>query len=256
MPPGHKHPPVEWKQDTTGVKDFFGHWSIYRKAMDHNYLCHREVYGILEELLKKRFDRAFSLLDLGCGDASYISSALKNTRLKTYWGVDLSPVALSLAQNNMAGLDCKQIFTRGDFFLVAQEPGISAEVIWVGLSLHHLPLLQKERFLEFSFTLLADDGCLLIYEPTRRENEDRESYLRRWCQVCQEKWVALSPQEIDKSQRHVREHDFPETLSTLRELGTKRGFARVTCLFTDPDDLYAFLCFDKEADRPSEIYKR
>jgi SAM-dependent methyltransferase len=255
MPTKDKHPPVEWRQDTNGVKDFFDHWSIYQKAMDHNYLCHREVYGLLQDFLEKSFDQGFSLLDLGCGDASFMSLALKTTRIKTYCGVDLSPVALSLAQDNMASLDCKQTFVQGDFFSVAQDPGISVDVIWVGLSLHHLPLPQKERFLEFSFKLLNDDGCLLIYEPTRRDNEDRESYLQRWCQECQTKWLALSPPEIEESQRHVQEADFPESVSTFAELGTGSGFARVTCLFTDPDDLYGFLCFDKNVDGSSEIFK-
>ena len=251
MPAKDKHPPMEWRQDTDGVKDFFDHWSIYQKAMNHNYLCHREVYGILQDFLEKTFDRGFSLLDLGCGDAIFMRPALKTTRIKRYYGVDLSPVALSLARENMASLNCEQNFIQGDFFSVVQDSAISVDVIWVGLSMHHLPFPEKKRFLEFSFKLLNDVGYLLIYEPTTKENEGRESYLQRWCQECQTKWVALSPKEIKESQEHVKEADFPESLSNFEELGRDSGFAGVTCLFTDPDDLYCFLCFNKKAGRAS-----
>jgi hypothetical protein len=67
--------------------------------------------------------------------------------------------------------------------------------------------------------------------------------------MCQNKWTALSPQEIKKAQEHVQEADFPESLATLKKLGIKTGFRRVMPLFTDPDNLYCFICFDKKAGR-------
>jgi len=244
-----KHSPPAALENTFEVKKFFAKWSLYQKIMAHNYLFHREVYGLLQEFLEKNFNRGFSLLDLGCGDGSYMASILKITAIKQYYGVDLVPEALTLAQKNLAGLNCEQTFIQEDFFTLVQDPGISMDVIWVGLSLHHLPREQKERFLEFAFERLAADGCLLTFEPTALNNEDRQSYIERWCHMCQTKWTALTPRERKEAQKHVQEADFPESFSTLENLGINIGFRRIKPLLTDPDNLYCFFCFDKKTRR-------
>jgi SAM-dependent methyltransferase len=244
-----KQPPPEAQENTEEVKGFFANWSFYQKIMAHDYLFHREVYGILQNFLEKNFDLDFSLLDLGCGDGSFMGPALKTTRIKQYYGVDLAPEALALARNNLAVLDCEQTYIQGDLFTVTQHLEISVNVVWVGLSLHHLPQVQKERFLEFSFQRLAKDGCLLTFEPTALNNEDRQTYIERWCHVCQTEWTALSARERKEAQEHVQAADFPESFSTLEKLGLNLGFSQVRSLFTDPDNLYCFICFDKKAGR-------
>jgi SAM-dependent methyltransferase len=169
------HSPPAALENTEEVKGFFADWTLYKKIMAHNYLFHREVYGLLQKFLEKNFARGFSLLDLGCGDGSFIAPVLKTTCIKEYRGVDLAPEALALARHNLAGLDCEQTLVQRDFFTMVQDPGISVNVVWVGLSLHHLPRSQKERFLEFALRRLTEDGCLLAFEPTALNNEDRES---------------------------------------------------------------------------------
>jgi hypothetical protein len=51
---------------------------------------HREIYGVLHKLLTDYLPTPFSLLELGCGDASLTVQALLNTTVASYTGIDLS----------------------------------------------------------------------------------------------------------------------------------------------------------------------
>ena len=72
--------------------DFFRAWDTYAKVVAANYMFHRELGQGVRDALFRRFEgRAFSLLDLGCGDASAIAPLLEGLTLKSYKGVDLAP---------------------------------------------------------------------------------------------------------------------------------------------------------------------
>ncbi|RUS97073.1 hypothetical protein DSM107010_70170 [Chroococcidiopsis cubana SAG 39.79] len=58
--------------------------------MQNNYIKHREFYNVLHEFLVHRVQKLFRLLDLGCGDASIIVSALLGTSIQAYYGIDIS----------------------------------------------------------------------------------------------------------------------------------------------------------------------
>jgi SAM-dependent methyltransferase len=80
------------------IAGFFNEWSIYRKVLKNNYMFYEEIYGAVQKLLAERLQgRSFSLLDLGCGDASYIARALAETTIRQYTGFDLSDTAIAIA---------------------------------------------------------------------------------------------------------------------------------------------------------------
>ncbi|MBW4636573.1 MAG: class I SAM-dependent methyltransferase [Iphinoe sp. HA4291-MV1] len=71
--------------------EFFNtQWKLYQKILSNNYMKHREIYGVLHKFLVSYFQKPFSLLDLGCGDASFAVQALLNTTITFYTGIDLS----------------------------------------------------------------------------------------------------------------------------------------------------------------------
>lgn len=217
----HKIPAIE---NTTAIKGFFAHWNIYHKVMQHNYMSHRQVYGILQLFLIKHFsNKPFSLLDLGCGDAEYMRGALAGTRVRTYTGVDISKVALALAKNNMRRLPCRKQFIGGDFFreIRRRRP---ADVIWMGITFHHLRLKQKAEFLKQCKKICAPNGRLIVYEPTLREGKDRNDFLERWWRFVSKHWQALTARELLLIKKHIMEDDFPEKIFHLRASCAPGGF--------------------------------
>ncbi len=230
-------------EETEGVKAFFDQWALYVNGMENNCLFHREAYAALRQLIKDRFNGLFSMLDLGCGDARFMSGALKGTAVASYHGVDLSEVALSFARKNLKGAGYRKIFTVADFTEFVRGAREETELIWIGLSLHHLPRPQKEIFAKDCRGLLKKDGCLVVYEPSRLEDETREEFLVRWERMARSEWKALSAEEIDAIYRHVAVADYPESLSGYQEVARGAGFGKTELIFTTPNGIYRLLCF-------------
>ena len=227
-----------YDRSTKDVKAFFDSWTIYQKAMNANYFGHREAYRALGSLLIRKFARGFSLIDFGCGDASFMSTALKGTTIEKYIGIEISVVALELARKNLAEIRCDRVLIEGDLLSVAEELDITADIIWIGLSLHHLPLEEKDRFFRASRRLLNPGGYLIFLEPTCLEGEDRYEHARRWWDICQRKWTVLSLPEMELLRDHIFSADYPETLEAIQKLATRNGFREVRSMFQDPDQLY------------------
>ncbi len=69
--------------------EFFNHqWQLYQKILNNNYMGHREIYRILHEFLARYSPKPFKMIDLGCGDASFVAQALMNTTITFYQGID------------------------------------------------------------------------------------------------------------------------------------------------------------------------
>ncbi|HWQ19789.1 MAG TPA: class I SAM-dependent methyltransferase [Methanotrichaceae archaeon] len=227
------------------VRTFFDQWNLYQKIMHNDYLYHHKIYKMLHELLSVSSHEPFSVLDLGCGDAFFMSKALSGTPVDRYTGVDISAIALDLARNNMAERPCSKSFVNGDFYALLDGDMDRFDLIWIGLSMHHLSLLQKDHFITRCCQILKPDGCLMAFEPTMRDGEDRDEFCRRWRNVCICKWNALSDEEKEAISGHVYSSDFPESLTTLRQIGTCHGFRDVKSLFCDPDEIYQLACLQK-----------
>jgi cyclopropane fatty-acyl-phospholipid synthase-like methyltransferase len=231
----------------TQSDDYFkNNWGIYQKILTNNYMEHQEIYGVLHKLLTDYFQTPFSLLELGCGDASLTVQALLNTTIADYTGIDLSAAALEIAQRNMAQIKCGQTFIQDDISKVLEElvqsRKQSFDVIMTSFVLHHLSLAQKDRVIEQISHLLKTKGVLVLIDIVRQEEEDREQYVRRYLENMHQNWSALSSQDISIIENHISTYDFPETQTTLYKLAQKYNFIRVECLYKDTPDTAKFLC--------------
>jgi hypothetical protein len=66
---------------------------------------------------------------------------------------------------------------------------------------------------------------LLLIDTTREEDENLPIYLDRYCAWLRAAWKALSPAALDAICVHIRNNDFPETVSGLKGMASDAGFA-------------------------------
>ena len=224
--------------------DIFRHqWELYRKFLRHDYLENAGAYAALHRFLIESVTRPFAFVDLACGDASGIVTALEGTAIARYCGVDLAPPALELAKRNLEALPCAVELEEADF-VQAMRPGSKpADIVWISLSLHHLTTPDKRALMREVRGRLAANGAFLIYEPTCRDGEDRAAYLDRFEEMGRRNWTELTAGEFQEAMRHVRTCDLPETISDWGSLGHEAGFSRVAELYKAPSDLFRLFSY-------------
>jgi hypothetical protein len=217
-------------------------WQIYRILVDENYLFHREVAALLRETVLREAPRPFRFLDLACGDASAVVTALQGTPIAHYHGIDLSEAALALAAGNLAVLDCPVTLERRDFAAAVRDWPHREDVVWIGLSLHHLPAAEKLAVMRAVRRIVGKRGLFLVYEDVMPDGESREAWLARW-DAQRPLWTAYDDAAWEAITGHVHDEDFPESDSGWRELGRQAGFGRVDERFRAPSDLLRMYCF-------------
>jgi SAM-dependent methyltransferase len=224
--------------DATALEIFQNQWDVYRKFLEHDYLSNRAASQVLHAYLIGEVKRPFRILDLACGDASSIVNALAATPVESYRGVDLARPALEVAARNLAQLTCPVELDERDFVTALQNRPEPEDIVWISLSLHHLDAAQKLAFMKDVRANIRPDGAFLIYEPTRRDGEDRPAYLDRFEEIARRDWTKLTDREFTEALKHVRTCDLPETVSDWHRLGREAGFARTDELYRSPDDLF------------------
>ncbi len=234
--------PTASTADASTVALFQQDWKLYRKMVDNNFLFHREAYGRLHRLLVEDMPRPFRFLDIACGDASASIGALRETQIAHYHGIDFSGAALELAGKALRELNCKVKLEQRDFLDAFHGRTGSEDVVFIGLSLHHLRKPEKLSFMKQIRNSLAESGLFVIYENTSPDGEDRASWMKRW-DLQKPFWTAYSDDEWNAMAAHVHAADFPETDATWHALGRDAGFSSVRGLFAAPGDLFRMYCF-------------
>ena len=224
--------------DPQALALFQRQWTLYRKVVDHNYLHHRETGMALREALLARPPGPLRLIDLACGDAGTTRRVLLDVPISHYRGIDLSRPALELAAVTLADIDGEVVLEQRDFSTALADCPASADVIWIGLSLHHLDTAGKLKLLRDARQALDHGGELLMFEPVSPSGEDRAGYMARFEHRLDRQWSALSADERQSVFEHVRDNDLVETVSTWLRLGLDAGFSATCEAFTADDDLY------------------
>ncbi len=222
---------------------FLEAWQVYRKMVDNDYLFHRDAYDCLHRILRDEVAGPFRFLEAACGDAGKSSEALLGTNVSEYHGIDISRPALEIARRNLARLSCPVSLAEGDFVAALRDWRQPADVVWIGLSLHHLLAPAKAETLRNIRRIVGETGRLLIYEDASPDGESREQWLTRW-DAQEPYWPAYTRREWMMVNDHVHSSDFPETDSNWHALGQGAGFSRVRTLFVSPTNLLRLYLFE------------
>lgn len=80
--------------------------ATYQKVVRQNYMAHREVYGLLHDVLVSEAPKQFVFLDIACGTATGSARALQGTSVTSYIGIDISQPSLEVAKAELSTLAC------------------------------------------------------------------------------------------------------------------------------------------------------
>jgi SAM-dependent methyltransferase len=238
--PNHEAAPV---RDEKAVEIFRHQWELYRKFLEFDYLSNAGAYVALRRFLTASIGRPFDFLDLACGDASGVVSALAGTKVAHYRGIDLAAPALELAKGNLKALTCAVDLEQADFTEAMRRRERPADIVWISLSLHHLETADKRALMREVRAGMRADGAFLIYEPTRDDGEGRPAYLDRCEAIGRRGWTALSAEEFTDAMHHVRTCDLPETEHDWIALGREAQFTAIEELYRSPDALFRLFSY-------------
>ena len=205
-------------------KSFFDTWDTYQKVVAGDYMFHREIGVALKRVLRAQFGgQPFSILDLGCGDASTLTPLLEGLALQRYKGVDLSETALALAAENLKALACPVDLAHADILAALAAESVAYDVIYSSFALHHLPTAQKAEFFQLAAQKLNKGGVLLLVDVVREEDETLEVYHERYCDWLRRGFSALNGDEKNLICDHIVNNDLPDPCSVLQAQARAAG---------------------------------
>ena len=243
-PSAATHDPVE-------ATRWFNQWHVYRSIVDHDWMCHRRIFGAIRDRVLLRHPGPFTLLDLGCGDCGFVRATFEGTGLWAYTGVDASSSALAQAEGELAGSRFQVRLLEADMVAFLREnagPGSETfDVILASYAVHHLPEREKQEFFRRASASLSPGGSLLFADIFRRHDETRQQYLDAYVGMMRSEWKALSPEALAGTCEHVLGRDFPETAEAIRVMAREAGLPREPAeLFRDDTGFHRLLAFTKE----------
>jgi len=210
---------------------FRASWSVYDTIIRENYMFHREIHARLREVIAGRAALGgYSLLDLGCGNASGLAETLRDFPPASYLGVDLSRAALECAARSLAGLPVVELREQEMLTCLATLPPGSADLVYSGFAIHHLPQPDKRRMFEAIAAVRSPGGMFLLVDVVREPGESREQYLESYLRMVATEWPALSAAQVREVRKHVAAHDFPESVPDLVEMASQAGLIQCRVL--------------------------
>ena len=206
---------------------FTDSWWIYKQVLDADHMHHEGIYRDAASFIGDRFGGAgISVLDLGCGDARHLIGALGGQQVTRYLGVDLSPVSLSAAAENLPALGSTQTeLIEADLLEAVDREGPGFDLVFSGFAIHHLQSEQKRQFFLKVAGRLEANGVLVILDVSREPGEDRATYLDHYCGWIMSSWTTLPVSSRKAVCEHVRSSDFPEHPDTLSQMARAAGLS-------------------------------
>lgn len=229
-------------KQTNDISLFLNQWEIYQYVVEANFMAHQQIKTQLRAYLKQHCSDGFSVLDVGCGDASMMMDVLQRTAVSHYTGVDLSAAALALAVDNSEQKLINATFKVGDLKDFQQViAGKTFDVIVAGFSLHHLSAEEKQRFFQHSKASLNEGGLLVLYDVVREHKESRLVYLDRYCHHIKHHWQGLTAEMFSVIEGHIRSSDYPQSLAELETMVLTAGLTTVSVGYCDPSEFHRLM---------------
>lgn len=200
-------------------------WGLYDAIAAGNHMSHRELYPPVADHLRRRSEQgAYSLLDLGCGDARFLAPCLQASPPSAYTGVDLSEAALSLARSRLSHLPSARCL-REDMVRHLAESQAATDVIFSSYALHHLATSDKRAAFRHAARLITPGGSMLLIDVVREPGQSREDYIDDYLRRIRDDWKGLTREMVDEACAHVASFDHPESLATLDTLALDAGLS-------------------------------
>jgi tRNA (cmo5U34)-methyltransferase len=215
---------MELDSSISRVKETFENWAMYEAVIRHNYMLHNQLVAALKAIADE-ISGSLRIIDLGCGDSWLAAHAFRDSKVESYFGVDLSESAIERAKSNVAAWSVRANFLCDNIAeSVERLPGKSANLILASNSLHHFKGAGKIAILQNCFRILMPRGVLCWIDPARDDRESREEFLRRLTNIMQRDWVGLCQDHRDRATEHVLSSDYPETERWMRHNTEEAGF--------------------------------
>ncbi|MBO6575027.1 MAG: class I SAM-dependent methyltransferase [Rhodothermales bacterium] len=229
--------------DGEAIQRFFDGWDLYKRVIEHDYMFHGAIHQALGVALRE--SRAKRILDVGCGDASVMAGTLRGLPLVGYTGVDLSPVALDAAADNLIAVGVKARLIEADYLAFLRESRAAEfDAIVAGYSLHHLIGEDITHFFRACRLRLTSGGLLLIYDVFRGEDESPETNVERNHRWRQETWTELTPRDLEMIWSHVSSADHPKSRAEMTYHAVEAGFHQPPeLLYEAPTEIHRLYAF-------------
>ncbi|HYG00754.1 MAG TPA: class I SAM-dependent methyltransferase [Candidatus Saccharimonadales bacterium] len=148
------------------VKSYFD-----KHAHQHVYHNDPEIYKFILDFLNTKIleGKTMNILDVGCGDGSFIQSILKSKINAQFIGTDVSQSMIKLANQNIRSSNV-QLFVADGFSLPLNQDA-KFDLIHLDSVLHHLIASTRNkskhlsnRLLRILIDKLKEDGSLIVEE--------------------------------------------------------------------------------------------
>lgn len=227
----------------TASQYFNDHWQKYQATVQSNTLYHREMMSTLDSFINNNIgNKPFSMVDAGCGDCSMLAPVIRDKMLNRYIGIDGAQDVLQLAAQALVDLNCEKQFICDNMQNAIATIPANNDIIFTSYAVHHLSHEQKSEFIQHCHHKLNSGGYFIMVDGVLKENQTRDEWLdelENRVQLTQ----SLSPEELKMRMQHPRQDDFPEAISTFREIAKTQHWQQFEVLFQK--EIYAFMIFKK-----------
>lgn len=219
-------------------------WDIYKKVVEANYMHHHLFHGLIGDLIVEKAKQGpIRMLDLGCGDASQLADHLKGITVAQYTGYDLAETALLIAKENLSFLGNSTRLIEGRMEDLIQEEELQYNIVHTSFAIHHLQDQQKADLIRKITKLLLPGGIFVYVDVFRMEEMDRDAYLKQYCDTLDQHWTLLTNDEKLSIKEHLTNHDYPSTVSFIKEQASQFG---LQYMFGETrDGIHHFMYFQK-----------